>query len=322
MGFIERARAHFQTRLEKPAPNILSHHAGGIYNELAVGRKIQIIGKLDVEGPAVMISNHVESSDPNKVIVACELLVQRVPIFWARKTLIEPKAEESKIVKERRAANDDLNAEYHLLPWYKKAWRQVEAWAVREFHPVPVDMGQNSIAAMRATLDLLKNHRLVVIFFQGTRAPKYDLLDVLPGVAFLVAYLSKNGLDVPVVPISVSGKRSSLRKLVVNIGESLYLKDMPGETDKQRATALEKELVDRVAKLILDPKLNRCWWLNEYLGWSKHRIDDELQKLGDQAIDKIDLYREFVEYHPDMFSPTEAGFLKEQKILEESAIFF
>ncbi|MBJ7594462.1 MAG: 1-acyl-sn-glycerol-3-phosphate acyltransferase [Candidatus Dormibacteraeota bacterium] len=73
-------------------------------------------------------------------------------------------------------------------------------WIFRGFNAFPVVRGSADRAALRHTLDLLRDGHIVLVYPEGSRSPDAHLRDPQAGVGFL----ARHG-GVPVIPVAVWG---------------------------------------------------------------------------------------------------------------------
>ena len=81
--------------------------------------------------------------------------------------------------------------------------------AIRRLHAYPVHKGEFDRNAIKLTLDILKNDKVVLIFPEGTRTQDGKLQPAFPGVGFIV-----HKAKVPVVPCYLEGSYESFPRHV------------------------------------------------------------------------------------------------------------
>lgn len=79
------------------------------------------------------------------------------------------------------------------------------AWLIRTWNAMPVSRNGIDLGAIRHCSTLLKQHRTLVLFPEGTRSPTGELGRFKPGVAMLALLNS-----VPVVPCFIGGLSQSI----------------------------------------------------------------------------------------------------------------
>ena len=81
----------------------------------------------------------------------------------------------------------------------------------------PVKRGEVDLKSIKTCLKMLKHNQVVGIFPEGTRN-KTDEIIAEPGVAMLAIKA-----QVPVIPVSITGKYRAFGKLVLKVGDPIYL---------------------------------------------------------------------------------------------------
>lgn len=222
-----------------------------------------VSGTLPKDGPGLILLNHAKSTD---VFVAHGLpiaLAHRTLRLVARKALIDPRAEESQTRLARRTEQDVSGKRYSQLNPLQKLIRQMNAFYMRQFDTIPVD-DLNPQAALDEILQELRMGHLVGMFFQGTRRPRFDLMDDQKGAARIIANELPNlGVRVPVYPGGISGTNKGIDHIEVNIGDPFYHDDITYEIGQHRVETARAFIRDKVGPLIVDPKLKPAWELNQ-----------------------------------------------------------
>ncbi len=134
------------------------------------GYRIKGLENLPSEGPVIVACNHLSLWDP--IIVGCTM--NRPVYFMAKEELFE------------------LPVLGKLLP---------------ELGAFPVKRGQGDIGAIRKSIAVLKEGKVLGIFPEGTRSKSGELQEALSGIV-LIMEKSK----APVLPVKVIGSRDYLRK--------------------------------------------------------------------------------------------------------------
>lgn len=135
-----------------------------------MGWKLRGLENVPAEGPVILASNHVSLWDP--VLIGCGL--QRQVCYMAK---------------------DEL---FHV---------PVLGWAIRHLGAFPVKRGQGDTSAIRQSLAVLKEHKILGVFPEGTRSKTGQIQKALPGI---VLFMEKS--QAPIVPVRVSGTRSLFTK--------------------------------------------------------------------------------------------------------------
>lgn len=130
-----------------------------------MGWKIKGLENLPAEGPVILASNHVSLWDP--VLLGCGVPRQ----VWYM-------------------AKDEL---FHV-PLF--------GWVLKHLGAFPVKRGQGDTSAIRQSLAILKEQRVLGVFPEGTRSKTGQLQKALPGI---VLFMEKS--QAPIVPVRVCGTR-------------------------------------------------------------------------------------------------------------------
>lgn len=89
---------------------------------------------------------------------------------------------------------------------------------LKNLNVIPVRRGTGDVAAIKASINALKEGKVMVIYPEGTRSKSGDLQSAKPGVA-LIATKAK----APVIPIGVTGQYGFMKKLSIKIGNPIHL---------------------------------------------------------------------------------------------------
>ncbi|HHY27876.1 MAG TPA: 1-acyl-sn-glycerol-3-phosphate acyltransferase [Desulfitobacterium dehalogenans] len=169
-----------------------------------MGWKVHGIENFPKSGPVIMVSNHVSNWDP--VVAACS--VTRDVSFMA---------------KEELFANPLLGGVFHRLGAF------------------PVKRGQGDTSAIRNSLKVLKEGKVLGIFPEGTRSKTGEMQKGFPGMILL---MEKS--QAPIVPVRVNGTQSLLTRgwghLEVIIGEPITSEQLkaPEGVENRREWAAEQ----------------------------------------------------------------------------------
>jgi 1-acyl-sn-glycerol-3-phosphate acyltransferase len=119
-------------------------------------------------------------------------------------------------------------------------------WFFKKMHCIPVDRGNSDMAAMRASVKVLREGGVLGIFPEGTRYHK-GVMEELEGGAALLALRS----GVPVVPMYITAAFGFFRRLHCYVGKPVPFQDLKeqginAETCQklnERITALYADMV-------------------------------------------------------------------------------
>lgn len=144
--------------------------------------RFKVTGKENVpnEGKIILCSNHISNIDP----VTVGLAFPRQVHFMAKKELFE-----NKFLK----------------------------WLIENLGAFPVDRKSADLSAIRNSMKILKNEKVLGIFPEGTRVTKPSIDNAKPGVG-LICIKGKS----PVVPLYIESKYRPFGKIIVKIGKPMY----------------------------------------------------------------------------------------------------
>lgn len=123
-------------------------------------------------------------------------------------------------------------------------------WFVKSMGAFPVDRKKGDVAAIKKTLEILKDGECLGIFPQGTRRPYENPRDteVKDGVGMMA---SRSGVGViPVFIKTKKGKLRMFRRTRVIIGEYIPPEELTVEiTGREKYKAVTEKIFDRVCSL-------------------------------------------------------------------------
>lgn len=172
--------------------------------------RIDIEGKENIppEGRLVLCSNHISALDP--IILA--IAIPRPISFMAKKELFKNK---------------------------------ILAKIIYKLGAFPVDRDGSDISAIRSSLRVLKEEKVLGIFPEGTRVSRVDLDKVKAGVG-LISIKGKS----PVVPVYIQSNYNIFSKVIVRIGKPIHLDE---SFDKKLSTeeyrSISREILQAIYSL-------------------------------------------------------------------------
>ncbi len=174
------------------------------------GLRIEGGERVPIEGPLIICPNHGSYWDPPLIGVATPREIYYV-------------------------AKEELFTTYS---WF--------GWLIRKYNAIPIRRETGGLGAIRTTLDLLKQGKVVVIFPEGTRNKTGSVLLPLKAGAAIVAQMS----GAPILPAYIKNNRRGMGfwmlrwgSPVVRFGNLLDPKDFPRDKKGTRLTeALEREM--------------------------------------------------------------------------------
>lgn len=265
----ERLPYPFNIKYETAQHNKFAHLASIPFAEIvSLLSRTSVTGSMPLEGPAIIVSNHISWKDPLILHWLALKTAGRTIRTMARRTLADPSAKESELALSRRTQHDHLNTKGTLK---RLVQHFLIAPYIKSFNPILVDIGRNSLGSLREAIKELKQERMVGIFIQGTRKPKLDLLDIMDGAAVLAQRMP----GVPIVPVGMSGTDGGLTKhIALNIGPTFTAEEIPLLKGQDRTRQISLYIADRVAELVEDLSLVPAWWLHRKCGMPLLRIQE------------------------------------------------
>lgn len=170
--------------------------------------KVTGIENVPMEGSLVLCSNHANNLDP--ILIA---------IFFPRKIAWMAKRElfENKFLK----------------------------FLINKVGAFPVNRNEVDISAVKTSLKILKEDRVLGIFPEGTRVKKLDLNNAKAGVS-LLAIKSKS----PVLPVYIESNYKLFSKVIIHIGQPLNLyKDIEGKPTPEEYSEKSKYILSQIYSL-------------------------------------------------------------------------
>lgn len=186
---------------------------------LGLPRRVEYHGVENIpkEGPVLLISNHVQYSDP----VLLAMVFKRPVHFLAKAELFEKP----------------------VLGWF---FRHIKCIAIAR-----QDFDRNAI---REAIQVLKDGEILGIFPEGTRAKDGKMLPFKSGVCFIA---SQAPCQILPVGITYKGKTFDYfgEKIVVNIGKPFPYESIEGERRKETQQRMLEKQESAVANLLKDNSL-------------------------------------------------------------------
>ena len=98
---------------------------------------------------------------------------------------------------------------------------KIVEWAVKQLHMIPVSRHATDMGAMRACMQVLREHRVLGIFPEGTRHVK-ELMETVESGAAMIALRAR----VPILPVYIDGRIRPFRKTHVYVGKPMEIDDL------------------------------------------------------------------------------------------------
>ena len=186
-----------------------------IYIKLFYRIKFYGTENIPKDGVFIVCSNHVSGMD--MLYIGCKVVRK---VHWMAK------------------------AELFKIPFLKQL--------ITAFGAYPIKRGTGDLSAVRTTMELLKDGKIVGIFPQGTRTTGKDISQIK--VRHGAAMFSVEA-DVPVLPVAIEGGNKLFSKGVVVFGKPYKL---PIESERKYTktdyTEMSKSIIDNIYKMLEDTK--------------------------------------------------------------------
>lgn len=181
-----------------------------VYVLLSFIYRFEVVGKenIPMEGKLIVCSNHVNNLDP--ILIA--ILFPRQIAWMGKKELFD---------------NKILNVLLSKLGVF------------------PVNRDQVDISAVKNSLKILKDERVLGIFPEGTRVKELNLDNAKSGVS-LIAIRSKT----PVLPVYIEGSYKLFSKVKITIGKPLYIYEgIDGKPTQEEYKDFSKHILSQIYSL-------------------------------------------------------------------------
>src|SRR6056297_134741 len=183
----------------------LSYYLVNIYLKIVHNWKVKGKKNVPKKGPLIVVSNHVSYLDPPIVGSA----VNRHLHFMAKTELFEKK-------------------------WFGFILKQIGSF--------PVKRGTPDKKAIRRSLEILKNGKVLCMFPEGTRIKGDKLGDAKPGVT-LIALMSES----PILPVGIKHSDQKEEALKVSIGRSFSLEEYyDKKLSRQEKTEVGELIMEKI----------------------------------------------------------------------------
>ncbi|ABO49687.1 1-acyl-sn-glycerol-3-phosphate acyltransferase [Desulforamulus reducens MI-1] len=117
---------------------------------------------------------------------------------------------------------------------------------IRMLGAFPVNRERSDRKAIRMALEYLQNGEVVGIFPEGTRSKTGELQKAQIGAAMLAVKS-----NTPILPVALIGTRGIFNKVVVKIGEPLYIPELwRSRASKEQLEALSEQVMKEIERLI------------------------------------------------------------------------
>lgn len=149
--------------------------------------EVEGIENIPARGRTIICANHISNLDPIVLAITCPRTIS----FMAKKELFSNK---------------------------------VLARLLYALNAFPVDREGSDISAIRKSLEVLKNDKVLGIFPEGTRISKIDINSAKPGIS-MIGIRSKS----PIVPVFIDSDYKLFDKIKIKVGQPIYLDNYHGK---------------------------------------------------------------------------------------------
>lgn len=172
-------------------------------------------------------------------LVACIKLYYKVA-YRVKVEGIEnfPKDKAAVVIANHMSMNDPVlliglfNGQINFMAKEELFRNKLLGWALKKFGAFPVNRQGNDLKAIKHSLKLLKDNKILGIFPQGTRMSSAEAEQAKGGAAFMAIKS-----QVPIVPIAIKGKFKFGSEITVKVFKKYETKDI----------SMEKEEMERVS---------------------------------------------------------------------------
>jgi 1-acyl-sn-glycerol-3-phosphate acyltransferase len=122
-------------------------------------------------------------------------------------------------------------------------------WLVRFLGAIPVRRGEADRQLLRASDELLKRGKILVIFPEGHRSESRQMIQANAGVGMIALRAG-----VPVVPVAICGSEHALKRfrprVTISYGEPLTLQPKGAKVTKEDITTATQTIMQRIAEML------------------------------------------------------------------------
>lgn len=122
-------------------------------------------------------------------------------------------------------------------------------WLVRLLGAIPVKRGEADRQLLRASDDLLKRGKILVIFPEGHRSDNHQLIQAHAGMGMIALRAG-----VPVIPVAVCGSEHALKKfrprVTISYGEPIILRPKGAKITKEDINEATNTVMRHIAEML------------------------------------------------------------------------
>ena len=106
----------------------------------------------------------------------------------------------------------------------------------------PVNRGKGDVGAVKTGLTILKQEKVMMIFPEGKRINKGEVVPAKPGVAMFAIHAK-----VPVVPIKIEGEYRFMHRIKIIYGKPMYFDEYYGQKlSSEKLQELSQNILDTI----------------------------------------------------------------------------
>lgn len=122
----------------------------------------------------------------------------------------------------------------------------VLGFIIRSLGAFPVKRGSGDIAAIRTSLKILKQGKVLAMYPEGSRSKTQTVGEAKPGIALIATKA-----QVPVVPVGVAGQYKLFHRLNIRIGKPVVLEEYYNQKlSMEKLHELSNEIMDHIRQLV------------------------------------------------------------------------
>ncbi len=222
-------------------------------------KKIEIRGAENfvLDGPNIIVGNHIGSYKDVGLLLR---IVPRRIFFTANKKIFDRDGMSELVLRHLKRHLKDFGVVLHLMlnPFYALCVEYISSNIAR-IGTIPVDIDGHKTPSIIRCQEYLKEGR-AVITLQGRgrvypRDPDPYVKEFRRGVSLMALNLQKEGLDVPITPISIFGTHypwAVPARMKVNVGRPVYIRDYMKDGDEATIDAFRTGLHKTVEDLLVE----------------------------------------------------------------------
>lgn len=119
------------------------------------------------------------------------------------------------------------------------------SWLFKKLGAFPVDRMGVTLSALRSSLDVLKNDKILGIFPEGTRVDGFDENNAKPGIAMIAG---RSGAKI--LPVYISGQYRFMGRIELRFGKPKdYFEGYTGKLNTEIYTEVSRQILEDIYSL-------------------------------------------------------------------------